>query len=296
MHPELEKLLNIALKDGILTDKEKEILLNKAKKLKVDLDEFEMELEGVLSNLNSVNSQTSNEQVKSENSNANSPQNKKKGFFSFLRKRYSLEEAYLKGTKKLGKFGTELNNEVQPTLLKKYLHDDMTEKELDIAVLDAFNEIFGIFSATQAYMVAVELLKEKTFINPYKQESELKKFIKEGMTYEEIDQATENAYQKYFRLYDKTDALKLATAYIKRLGPIDGSLDFVQKSSDKVSKNEQLLMSYFTDNMTIEDVETACRTAYLNQFGKKSWGGLGSREMTNPDFSITELFSSETEE
>ena len=44
MHPELENLINIALIDNIFTDKEKEILYKKAKKLGVDMDEFEMEM------------------------------------------------------------------------------------------------------------------------------------------------------------------------------------------------------------------------------------------------------------
>jgi len=48
MHPELEKLLNIALQDNVVTDKEREILFKKAEKLGVDIDEFEMELEGIL--------------------------------------------------------------------------------------------------------------------------------------------------------------------------------------------------------------------------------------------------------
>lgn len=52
MHPELENLLAIALKDGSLSDKEREILFRKAEKLDVDMDEFEMELEGRLSEKN----------------------------------------------------------------------------------------------------------------------------------------------------------------------------------------------------------------------------------------------------
>ena len=55
MHKELEKLLNIALKDNVLNEKEREILFRKAKQLNVDLDEFEMELEGVLSELGTQN-------------------------------------------------------------------------------------------------------------------------------------------------------------------------------------------------------------------------------------------------
>ena len=45
MNPELEKLIDLSLADGVLTDKEKEVLYRKAKTLNVDLDEFEMILE-----------------------------------------------------------------------------------------------------------------------------------------------------------------------------------------------------------------------------------------------------------
>ncbi len=48
MNQELERLIDFALADGILTDKEKEILYKKAIELGVDIDEFEMILNGKL--------------------------------------------------------------------------------------------------------------------------------------------------------------------------------------------------------------------------------------------------------
>lgn len=48
MNPELEKLIDLALADGILTDKERAVLQKKAESLGVDQDEFEMILEGKL--------------------------------------------------------------------------------------------------------------------------------------------------------------------------------------------------------------------------------------------------------
>jgi DnaJ-domain-containing protein 1 len=48
MNPELEKLIELALADGILTDKERQVLQRKAQELGVDQDEFEMVLEGML--------------------------------------------------------------------------------------------------------------------------------------------------------------------------------------------------------------------------------------------------------
>lgn len=47
-NPQLEKLIDIALADGDLTEKEKQILFKKAEGMGVDLDEFEMVLEARL--------------------------------------------------------------------------------------------------------------------------------------------------------------------------------------------------------------------------------------------------------
>jgi hypothetical protein len=45
---ELEKLIEMALMDGELTEKEKQILFKKAEKFGVDLDQFEMVLDAKL--------------------------------------------------------------------------------------------------------------------------------------------------------------------------------------------------------------------------------------------------------
>lgn len=49
MNPELEKLVQMSLVDGQVTDKEREIILRKAVKLGLDVDEVEMYLEGFIS-------------------------------------------------------------------------------------------------------------------------------------------------------------------------------------------------------------------------------------------------------
>jgi hypothetical protein len=46
MHPDIEKLVQMSLVDGQVTDKEREIILRKAEKLGIDVDEVEMFLEG----------------------------------------------------------------------------------------------------------------------------------------------------------------------------------------------------------------------------------------------------------
>ena len=60
MNPEIEKLINMALADGQVTDKEREIILRKAEKLGLDVDEVEMYLEGRLGSSN-INFESSNQ-------------------------------------------------------------------------------------------------------------------------------------------------------------------------------------------------------------------------------------------
>jgi hypothetical protein len=52
MHPEIENLINMAIADGEVTDKERAIILRKADVLGEDLDEVEMILDGKIAILN----------------------------------------------------------------------------------------------------------------------------------------------------------------------------------------------------------------------------------------------------
>ena len=51
MHPEIEKLIDLALEDGQISEKEREIILRKAEKLGEDVDFVEMYIENRLSKL-----------------------------------------------------------------------------------------------------------------------------------------------------------------------------------------------------------------------------------------------------
>ena len=51
MHPEIEKLINLALADGQITEKERNVILKKATELGIDADEVEMTLDGKLHQL-----------------------------------------------------------------------------------------------------------------------------------------------------------------------------------------------------------------------------------------------------
>jgi hypothetical protein len=69
MDSNIEKLVNMALEDGVITDKEREILFRKADALGIDLDEFEMYLEnqlGRMKNNAEVNKPVSNNSVSKE--------------------------------------------------------------------------------------------------------------------------------------------------------------------------------------------------------------------------------------
>ena len=51
MHPKVDKLIEMALSDGKINEKEREIILRKAESLAEDVDEVEMYIEGKISNL-----------------------------------------------------------------------------------------------------------------------------------------------------------------------------------------------------------------------------------------------------
>ena len=59
--PQLEKLVDMALEDGVITEKEKDILVKRAKSLGIDLDEFEMYLDSRLASLSNTQNTTSSQ-------------------------------------------------------------------------------------------------------------------------------------------------------------------------------------------------------------------------------------------
>jgi hypothetical protein len=54
MHPEFEKLIDLAIADGQITEKERLVILKKAKELSIDTDEVEMILDGKLHQLEAI--------------------------------------------------------------------------------------------------------------------------------------------------------------------------------------------------------------------------------------------------
>lgn len=60
----LETLITAALADGVLTDKEKQILFKKAEAMGIDLDEFELVLDGRLAKRKEEKQKTKHEEDK----------------------------------------------------------------------------------------------------------------------------------------------------------------------------------------------------------------------------------------
>ena len=67
MNKEMVKLVDMALDDGVLTEKEREILLRKAVNLGLDIDEFEMYLENRLGKMNQVQQKEQNVADRADN-------------------------------------------------------------------------------------------------------------------------------------------------------------------------------------------------------------------------------------
>ena len=61
MHPEIERLIELALADGAITDKERAIILRKADSLGLDRDEIELVLEGSLETIKKQSPQNINQ-------------------------------------------------------------------------------------------------------------------------------------------------------------------------------------------------------------------------------------------
>ena len=63
MHPEIEKLIDLALADGQITEKERNVILKKAAELGVDADEVEMTLDGRLHQMQATQTKPNKEKV-----------------------------------------------------------------------------------------------------------------------------------------------------------------------------------------------------------------------------------------
>ena len=63
MHSEIEKLIDLALADGQITEKERNVILNKGNELGVNIDELEMILEGKIHQLKSSQIKPTKEKV-----------------------------------------------------------------------------------------------------------------------------------------------------------------------------------------------------------------------------------------
>jgi hypothetical protein len=123
MHPEIEKLVQMSLVDGQVTDNEREIILRKAVKLGLDVDEVEMYLEGFIS---------------SSKSNANPEINQE-----------ILENREIKTSKKnvykARNFTPKIVKHIEPALLDKEKEIKLNIEELNTSKTVLFEELENLY-------------------------------------------------------------------------------------------------------------------------------------------------------
>lgn len=139
MHPEIEKLIEMALADEQVTEKEREIILRKAEKLDLDLDEVEMYLEGKINENETIST------TKKEISNLN--------YKSSINKEESQSRIYT--LKKVNHLKPETLNKESDL---KLIIDDINKNNSNL--LDKLNNLFSKINEPHDF-----LLNQKTKVD-----------------------------------------------------------------------------------------------------------------------------------
>ena len=137
MNPEIQNLIKIAIADGQVSDKEREIILRKAKKLGLDVDEIEMYLEGFISS-NKLN--TSSNSTKYEDFNLESKTSKK----------------YV-GTKR--EYTPKTVKHIEPASLDKEKDLKLIIEELNTSKAALFEELENLYRNIKTYQDYLESQK-----------------------------------------------------------------------------------------------------------------------------------------
>lgn len=145
MNPELEKLVQMSLVDGQVTDKEREIILRKAVKLGLDVDEVEMYLEGFISSNKSNTNSEKNQEI-SENHEIRTPEND------------------IKPTRK---FTPKTVNRIEPALLNKESKLKLNIEELNASKTLLFDELENLYKnikTPQDYLESQKIIVDNQLI------------------------------------------------------------------------------------------------------------------------------------
>ena len=160
---QLEALIEAALADGVLTEKEKQILFKKAQMQGIDLDEFEMVLEAKL-----FEKRKSMQAVVSQQTSAAPRSNK----YGDVRKCPSCGAMVESFSVRCPECGFEFNNVNVYNLRPRYMHQPDYWRRLNDPAIDARSELFAHISAAQASKKQQEYMREY-FPNSFKTFTEL---------------------------------------------------------------------------------------------------------------------------
>ena len=293
---ELNYLIDRALINGELSEKEIQVIMKKAVTLGLDPDEIEIELEAKSFELSKGKTDLLPTPSTASVSEINIIQNpepkciKRSVISKLFTKGHDLDEGYAVALQLLNTKGNKMNSAIPKDILKHYLFPEMDKKDIEKAVNKSFSDIFCKFSKKHAFQMAVELLKTKPNINPKKDQRELLNNIYDGITYDEIISITENCYRNYYSLYSPVEALEIAIPFIKKLGDIDPKMNFNPNIPKQRNENEEQLKTFFEQSMTVANIKNSCVRAFETEFGKKgnSWFGDNKPKITNPEYAIPE--------
>mgnify|MGYP003735452101 CR=1 FL=1 len=133
MNPEIEKLIDMALTDGVLTDKEREIILRKAEKLGEDIDEVEMILEGKM-----YDAQQGKKQSIDKQEQFITPQQSKVSSIHALMEKLQEVDNEITNPSSGKTSGDRIENTISSTV--KTIFDNVNPVEVGV---DAFKTVFG---------------------------------------------------------------------------------------------------------------------------------------------------------
>lgn len=217
MNPELEKLVQMSLVDGQVTDKEREIILRKAVKLGLDVDEVEMYLEGFISSNKSNTNSEKNQEI-SENHEIRTPENDVKPTRKFIPKTVKhIEPALLDKESKLKLNIEELNAS------KTLLFDELENLYKNIKTPQDNLESQKILVDNQLITIKAEFHKtSKTYLDKFINEINVSVSEKFGNTAlifnnpEQLIGLESNKIVTLIKKYGKWDISTLNNKYNKR--------------------------------------------------------------------------------
>lgn len=254
MNPEIEKLIAMALADGVLTDKEKEIIFRKAERLGEDIDEVEMILEGKLYEIQQGQQQPSVQET--------TQQQQKTSSIQALMEKLQEVDNEITNPNSGRTSGDRIEDTISGTV--KTIFDSVSINPVEAGV-DAFKTVFGGTTS-----------KEKERIN--KQNTELQRislFHAKKATIISTFPLPDNKNELFeFANISVTNYKSLKTEYDED-GILEGEVKMMNAWKNKVEQIiSKLQISFPTDSIVanhIQDLQNKIAPPKKNPKKKDSW-------------------------